>query len=138
MLRGGDGQIATRGEGARGAGRRGLVNEAWQGVRCGGGGVEGAMVQTSELNPAIISRLRQMARQGDSVGTLFRELKARLGSNSIALIIEYMRATFFLTVREVKPLAALTRTEQRDVMDEGLLNELVLPEIEKHRSEWDV
>src|SRR5262245_15399827 len=93
---------------------------------------------TNELNPAIISRLRQMARQGDSVGTLFRELKARLGSNSIAPIIEYMRATFFLSVREVKPLAALTRTEQRDVMDEARLNALVMPEIEKHRSEWDV
>src|SRR5262249_62158678 len=127
MLRGGDGQIATRGEGARGAGRRGLVNEAWQGVRCGGGGVEGAMVQTSELNPAIISRLRQMARKGDSVGTLFRELKARLGSNSIALIIENMRAAFFLCVRGEKTLAALTRTGQRDEMDQGPFTECVLP-----------
>ena len=96
------------------------------------------MVQTSELDDAMIARLRQMARQGDSPVLLFRELKARLGSNSIAPIIEYMRAAFFLSVREAKPIAALTRTEEREVMDELLLNELVKPEIEKHRSEWDV
>ena len=69
---------------------------------------------------------------------LFRELKTRLDSNSIASIIEYMRAAFFLSVREVKPIAAFTRTEQREIVDETLLNELVMPAIHKHRSEWDV
>jgi hypothetical protein len=49
------------------------------------------MVQTSELDDAMIARLRQMARQGYSPVLLFRELKACLGSNSIAPIIEYMR-----------------------------------------------
>jgi hypothetical protein len=93
---------------------------------------------TNELNPAIISRLRQRARQGDSVPVLFRELKAQLGSNSILPILEYMRAAFCLNLLEAKPIAALTRTEQREVMDEALLNELVMPAIEKHRSEWDV
>jgi hypothetical protein len=92
---------------------------------------------TNGLNTAIIARLRQMARQGDSATMLFREVKARLGSNSIAPIIEYMRAAFYLSVREAKPIAALTRTEDREVVDEALLNELVMPEIEKHRSEWD-
>jgi hypothetical protein len=79
-----------------------------------------------------------MARQGDSVAMLFRQLITCLGSNSIAPIIEYMRAAFFLSVREAKPIAALTRTEEREVVDETLLNELVTPEIEKHRSEWDL
>jgi hypothetical protein len=75
------------------------------------------VASTGELNRAIISRLRQMARQGDSAAGLFRELKARLGSNSIATIIECMRAAFFLSVREAKPIAALTRTEEREVVD---------------------
>jgi hypothetical protein len=78
-----------------------------------------------------------MARQGDSVAMLFRELTARLGSDSIVSIIEYMRAAFCLSLLEAKPIAALTRTEKREMVDEAILNELVMPAIEKHRREWD-
>jgi hypothetical protein len=92
-------------------------------------------VRESELE--TIARLRDMARQGESVATMFGELKARLGSNFIVPIINCMRTAFCLSLQEAKPIAALTRTEQREVMDEALLNELVMPEIEKHRSEWD-
>lgn len=91
----------------------------------------------SELNSAIISQLRQMVRQGDSVALLFRELKTRLGTNSIVLVIDYMRAAFCLSLLEAKPLAALTRTEQREIVDEALLNELLMRAIENHRGEWD-
>jgi hypothetical protein len=90
------------------------------------------------LDLSIIARLRQMARDGDSVAMMIGELKARLGSNFIIPILEYMRAAFCLSLQEAKPIAALTRTEHREVMDEALLNELVMPAIEKHRSEWDV
>lgn len=90
-----------------------------------------------EPTPETIPRLRDMARQGDSVAMMFDELKVRLGSNFIVPIIECMRAAFYLSLQDAKPIAALTRTEQREVMDEALLNELVMPAIEKHRSEWD-
>ena len=91
----------------------------------------------NELNPAIIARLRQMARQGDSVAVMFDELKTRIDSNSIVSILEYMRAAFCLSVLEAKPLAALSRTEQREIVDGALLEKLMMPGIEKHRSEWD-
>ena len=69
---------------------------------------------------------------------MFKELKNRLGRDaSIVTIIDYMRSAFCLTVAEVKPLAALSRNEQRDIVDEALLHDLVMPEIDKHRGEWD-
>jgi hypothetical protein len=92
----------------------------------------------SESQQEIVSQLRDMARRGDSVGAMFRVLKKRLGPDgTILAIIECMRSAFCLSLSEVKPVAALSRTEQREVADENLLNELVMPEIDKHRSEWD-
>ena len=92
----------------------------------------------SEISGDILSQLRDMARNGDSVGTMFRALKERLGSDAhIVTIINYFRSAFFLTLSEVKPVGALSRTEQREIEDEKLLQELVMPEINKHRSEWD-
>jgi hypothetical protein len=79
-----------------------------------------------------------MAREGDSVGAMFKVLKKRLGTEAtIITIIEYMRTAFFLTLAEVKPVAALSRAEQREIVDEAFLHELVMPEIDKHRGEWD-
>ena len=93
----------------------------------------------SDINQAIITRLRDMARHGDSVAGMFKELKTHLGPEvSIVTIIEYMRSAFCLSLAEAKPLASLSRTEQREIVDEALLNELVMPDIEKHRGAWDV
>jgi len=91
----------------------------------------------NELDQNIITRLRDMARQGDTVAVMFKDLKARLGSDSILPILEYMRSAFCLSLAEAKPIAALSRTEQREIIDETMLNEFVMPEITKHRSEWD-
>jgi len=92
----------------------------------------------SELRTEIIGQLREMARQGDSVGAMFGLLKKRLGSDgSIVTVIEYLRSAFCLSLAEVKPVAALSRTEGRHVLDESLLDELVMPQIKKHRREWD-
>ena len=92
----------------------------------------------SELQQDIILQLRDMARRGESVGTMYSELKKRLGADAtIVTIIGYMRSSFCLTLTEVKPVAALSRTDQREVVDETLLHELVMPEIDKHRREWD-
>lgn len=93
----------------------------------------------SDINQVIITRLRDMARHGDSVVEMFKELKTHLGpESSIVTIIEYMRVAFCLSLIEVKPIASLSRTEQREIVDEALLNDLVMPEIEKHRGAWDV
>ncbi len=40
---------------------------------------------------------------------------------------------FCLSLAEAKPIAALSRTEQREIIDEAMLDELVMPEINKHR-----
>ena len=93
----------------------------------------------NELRQEIICQLRDMARRGESVSAIFRALQMRLGPEaSILSIIEYMRSAFCLTLSEVKPLAALSRTEQRGVANESLLDELVAPHIDQHRSEWDM
>lgn len=89
-------------------------------------------------NQDVILRLRDMARRGHTAAMMFKELKARLGSDaSIVTILDYLRSAFCLSLAEAKPFAALSRTEQRDILDEALLNELVMPEIVKHRREWD-
>jgi hypothetical protein len=92
----------------------------------------------NELNEDTIHHLRDMARRGDSVSAIFKELKARLNPDThIITIIEYMRSAFCLSLAEAKPIGALSRNDQREIVDEALLNELVMPEIHKHRGEWD-
>jgi hypothetical protein len=92
----------------------------------------------SELRQDVIVQLRDMARRRDSVGNMFRVLKKHLGPDAtIVTMIEYMRSAFCLSLTEVKPVAALSRTDQREVVDEGLLQQLVMPEIDKHRREWE-
>jgi hypothetical protein len=92
----------------------------------------------AELDENVILQLRDMARRGESVGRMFTELKQRLEPGAtIVTILEYMRSAFCLSLAEAKPIAALSRTDQREVLDEGLLHELVMPEIDKHRGEWD-
>jgi hypothetical protein len=86
----------------------------------------------------ITSRLRQMAREGDSVARMVRELKHHLGAEGqIVAILEHLRSAFCLSLAEVKPVAALSRNAARDIEDESLLEELIQPSIHKHRREWD-
>jgi hypothetical protein len=89
-----------------------------------------------DLEETLIHDLRTMARRGDSVGMMFQELRQRVGPN-IVPILEYMRSAFFLTLAEAKPIAALSRTNERNMVDELQLEPLVMPAIEKHRQEWD-
>jgi hypothetical protein len=93
-----------------------------------------------EFDQDLIAGLREMARRGESVGAMFGEIKARVGSHpgSILTIMGYMRSAFCLDLIEAKPVAALSRTDKREVTDEALLEELVMPKINKHRSEWDI
>jgi hypothetical protein len=80
-----------------------------------------------------------MARSGESVAAMFNELKRRLGPRgSMVDIVSCMREAFHLSLAEAKPLAALSRTEARDIQDPELLDRLLKPAISKHRHEWDV
>ena len=82
----------------------------------------------------VVSQLRDMARRGASVSTMFTELKNRLGPD-IVPILECMRSAFCLSLAEIKPLAALSRTDGREVLDHELLETLVMPRINQHRRE---
>ncbi|VTS04852.1 hypothetical protein [Tuwongella immobilis] len=92
------------------------------------------------LDEFIVQALRNRARQGDSVAQMFKEVQRRLGGNDahIVEILAYFRHSFCLSLNESKPIAELSRSEGRQISDEALLEELVGPEIKKHRNEWDV
>lgn len=84
-------------------------------------------------NNEITMRLRQMARDGLSVTAMFAEVKTSLGANvSIVDILDQMRSAFHLSLAEVKPVAALSRNDQRQIEDAAQLEELVMPSIRKH------
>jgi hypothetical protein len=68
---------------------------------------------------------------------MLRELKRHLGARPhIVTLLNYFRQAFSLTLADVKPLAALSRNAQREVEGEALLDELLLPAIQKHRTDW--
>jgi hypothetical protein len=90
------------------------------------------------LDEAVIGTLRGMARQGQSPSEMFRELKRRLGVGThIITLLSYFRHAFHLTLAEAKPIAALSRNEARETVDEPLLDDLLSPAIRNHRSEWE-
>jgi hypothetical protein len=94
--------------------------------------------QTELLDPAVMSHLRSMARQGRSPSEMLRELKRQPGARPrIVTLLNYFRQAFSLTLADVKPIAALARNEQREVQGEAILDELLLPAIQKHRSDWE-
>ncbi|WP_298863402.1 hypothetical protein [uncultured Gimesia sp.] len=87
----------------------------------------------------VVDRLRDFAREGYTVTCMFNELKLLLGNDEVHIvdILGYFRSAFYLTLKEAKPIAALSRSEGREVSDEHLLEQLVMPAIKKHRDEWD-
>lgn len=91
-----------------------------------------------QLDQAVIGTLRGMARQGRSPSEMVREVKRRLGEEThILTLLSYFRHAFHLTLAEAKPIAALSRNEQREVEDEPLFDELLSPVIVNHRSDWE-
>jgi hypothetical protein len=91
----------------------------------------------SEPSEAVVQQLRDMARQGEPVSRMFKVLLARLGPD-IVLIMDQMRSAFHMSLAEVKPIAALSRSDNRDLRDEESLEALVMPAIIRHRSDWDI
>jgi len=92
------------------------------------------------LNTALIETMRRQARSGCSVSQIFNDLKVSLNRDDVHIldILAYFRAAFFLSLSEAKPIVGLSRKDGRQITDEALLDTLMMPEIEKHRSEWDV
>ena len=94
--------------------------------------------QMEQLDQAVLESLRSMACQSRPPSELVRELKRRLGREThIVTLLNYFREAFCLTLADVKPIAALSRNEQREVQDQALLDELLLPAILKHRTDWE-
>lgn len=91
-----------------------------------------------ELDHAVIGALRSMARQGRSPSELLREARRRLGDQThIVTLLSLFREAFHLTLAEAKPIAALSRNEERVVEDESLLDQLLSSAIASHRSDWE-
>jgi len=91
-----------------------------------------------QIDEAVVSALRGMARQGRSPSEMVRELKRRLGMETHVLtLLSYFRQAFHLSLAEAKPIAALSRNESREVEDATLLDELLSPAISNRRSDWE-
>jgi hypothetical protein len=92
-----------------------------------------------QLDEFLVEMLRSRARQGYSVTQMFDEVKKSLGGDGVHIvdIVAYFRRAFCLRLKEAKPIVELSRSSGRQISDEALLEELLKPEIEKHRNEWD-
>lgn len=92
----------------------------------------------TKIDQSLINQMRDMARRGKSVTAMFHEVQSKSADSHILDILAYFRNAFCLSLKEAKPICALSRSEGRSISDESLLEELVMPEIEKHRQDWDV
>jgi hypothetical protein len=94
--------------------------------------------QMEQLDQAVLASLRSMARQGQSPSEMLGMLKRSFGMQpNIVSLLDYFRQAFCLTLAEVKPIAALSRNQLRNVDDEILLDELLKPAILKRRVDWE-
>ena len=93
---------------------------------------------TRDLDETLVAGLRASARGGESPAEMFRSLKGALGGQPhILTLLEYFRQAFGLSLAEVKPIAALSRTAERELENDSLLNDLLAPAIGKRRPYWD-
>ena len=91
-----------------------------------------------QLDQTMLANLRSMARQGRSPSEMLRTLKGCFGTEThIVTLLNYFRQAFGLTLADVKPIAALSRNERREIKEEALLDELLLPVILKRRTDWE-
>lgn len=93
---------------------------------------------TNTLDQRLVGDLRGMARAGKSPSEMFNSLQGALGGTPhILTLVAYFREAFALSLAEAKPFAALSRNESRGIEDKALLDELLAPEIAKHRAGWN-
>jgi hypothetical protein len=91
-----------------------------------------------QLDQAVLANLRNMAQQGRSPSEMLRALRRSVGPEThIVTLLNYFRQAFGLTLADVKPIAALSRNEQREIEDEALLNEILVPAISRRRADGE-
>lgn len=96
-----------------------------------------AMVdQVANVRQAVVAGLRQMALRDAEPSKMVEWLRHELDSTEVLEVIHCFRDAFGLTVAEVKPIAGLTRSDDRSVADAVLLNELLAPAIDARREQW--
>ena len=90
------------------------------------------------LHSDLIERLRAMARDGETVPLMLQELARRLGpaTPSVLTLAKYLRAAFGLSLLDVKPVGGWSPDGNGELSD-AQVGEWIMPEIMKHRSEWD-
>ena|SRR5579872_7633620 len=94
---------------------------------------------TQGLDPAILNELRIMARAGKPPSELFSYLKDMLRQEfHIGTMLLYFREAFHLSLSAVKPIAAFTRTEEREIIDLTSFDELLGNAIRERRNEWSL
>jgi hypothetical protein len=91
------------------------------------------------LDPAILNDLRLMAGVGKPPSALFNYLKGILGQEfHIGTMLLYFREAFHLPLSAVKPIAAFTRNEEREISDLSEFDEALGNAIQENRNEWSL
>ncbi len=90
------------------------------------------------IDPAVVNRLRTLAREGRTVSALLEEITNRLGlSGSHPLLLaRYMREAFGLSLLEVKPIGGWSPGGSGELSD-AQLDELLMPGIDANRDWWE-
>ncbi len=92
----------------------------------------------SELNPAVLRHLRNMATKGDSPSRMLREIMTRSGPQEVhkLTLIAHMREAFGLSLQQASPVARWAPDGSGELSD-ARLDGLISPEIVKNRPAWE-
>lgn len=92
----------------------------------------------NQPDPALIARLRSMAKLGTTINELVGEVRRHLGTeDGLALVVDrYFCAAFRLPLGEVRPIEG-SECLGRSVYSCDEIDRLMLPRIEAARPLWD-
>ena len=90
------------------------------------------------IDPRIVAHLRSLVREDRSVSHALKTLHGMLPSDqrNMVAIIDYAKEAFCLTLHEASPIAGWDAEGAGEIPDERL-DELLVPAVTAHRSEWD-
>lgn len=92
----------------------------------------------TNLDASVLTQMRAMAGAGKRPSAVFEHLRRSLGEDvHVGTVLLYFREAFNLPLSEVKPVAALTRNDKREITDPARFDDLVGCAIERHRPEWN-
>jgi hypothetical protein len=89
------------------------------------------------LNPAILSELVSLARNGATPAQIMHRLVDRLppADRHTVDLIRYMRQAFGLSLAQAKPIAGWAPNGTGELKD-SRLNELLMPDIQANQGRW--